>query len=105
MEPGFIFDVVDAVVEVEDADSIAAAWRLEELLGRRYGGSSGTNLMACLQLAEGMREQGCNGSIVTLLCDRGDRYAQTLFDHDWLAAHAIDPGPAHARLAARLQAA
>jgi cysteine synthase A len=105
VEPGFIFDVVDAVVEVEDADSIAAAWRLEELLGRRYGGSSGTNLMACLQLAEGMREQGCNGSIVTLLCDRGDRYAQTLFDHDWLAAHAIDPGPAHARLAARLQAA
>ncbi len=103
VEPGFVFDVVDAVVEVEDADSIAATWLLEDLLGRRYGGSSGTNLVACLQLAEAMRAQGTSGSIVTLLCDRGDRYAQTLFDRDWLATRAMDPRPAHARLAARLR--
>ncbi len=51
VEPGFMFDVVDAVIEVPDAASIAAAWLLEELLGRRYGGSSGTNLVGCLQLA------------------------------------------------------
>jgi cysteine synthase A len=102
-EPGFTFDVVDAVVEVEDAESISAAWLLEELFGRRYGGSSGTNLAACLRLAESMRERGEAGSIATLLCDRGERYAQTLFDRGWLAAHGIDPQPA--RLAARLQLA
>src|SRR5687768_9558133 len=69
VEPGFVFEVVDEVLEVPDALSIAAAWRLETLLGRRYGGSSGTNLVACLQLAAAMRARGERGAIVTLLCD------------------------------------
>ena len=102
-EPGFVYAVVDAVEEVEDTESIAASWLLEDLLGRRYGGSSGTNLAACVRLAEAMRQRGRTGSIVTLLCDRGERYAQTLFDPGWLAARGIDPVPARAALAARLQ--
>ena len=85
--------VVDAVVEVPDADSIAAAWLLEDLFGRRYGGSSGTNLVACLRLAAAMRARGERGSIVSLLCDRGERYEQTLFDREWLARQGIDPAP------------
>ncbi|HSR65252.1 MAG TPA: pyridoxal-phosphate dependent enzyme [Xanthomonadaceae bacterium] len=102
VEPGFVFDVVDAVVEVDDAQSIAAMGVLEELLGRRYGGSSGTNLVACLQLACAMRARGGHGSIVSLLCDRGERYEQTLFDRDWLAARGIDPAPARTALRACL---
>ena len=51
VEPSFLFNVVDKVIEVDDDTSIAAAWLLEELFGTRYGGSSGTNLAACLQLA------------------------------------------------------
>lgn len=90
VEPGFVFEVVDRVIEVPDRGSIAAAWLLENLLGHRYGGSSGTNLVACLQLAATMRVRGERGSIVSLLCDRGERYAQTLFDAPWLAAHGID---------------
>jgi cysteine synthase A len=70
-EPGFLFEVVDEVIEVPDAASIAGAQLLEQELGRRYGGSSGTNLVACLQLAERMRARGGHGSIVRLLCDRG----------------------------------
>jgi cysteine synthase A len=91
VEPGFLFDVVDHVIEVPDTASIAAALFLEACLGRRYGGSSGTNLIACLQLASAMRACGEAGSIVTLLCDRGERYEQTLFDPDWRAARAIHP--------------
>jgi cysteine synthase A len=90
VEPGFLFEVVDDVVEVEDAVSIAATWLLQELLGRRYGGSSGTNLAACLQLAARMRARGEHGSIVSLLCDRGERYDDTLFDRAWLANHGIE---------------
>ncbi len=101
-EPGFLYDVVDAVEEVDDAESIAAAWRLEDLLGRRYGGSSGTNLVACLRLAAAMRARGETGSIVSLLCDRGERYAETLFDPAWLAAQGIALAPAQARLDAAL---
>jgi cysteine synthase A len=93
VESGFLFEVVDDVVEVPDAASIAAAWLLEEWIGHRYGGSSGTNLVACLQLATRMRAAGERGSIVSLLCDRGERYAETLFDPHWLTAQNIDPLP------------
>ena len=84
VEPSFLFEVVDKVIEVEDAASCAGAWLLEELTGRRFGGSSGTNLVASLQLAARMRDDGKRGSIVTLLCDRGERYADTVFNRDWL---------------------
>jgi cysteine synthase A len=93
VEPGFLFEIVDDVIEVPDAASIAAAWQLESLLGRRYGGSSGTNFVACLRLAARMRVRGERGSIVSLLCDRGERYDQTLFDPGWLARQGLDPHP------------
>ena len=93
VEPCFLFDVIDHVVEVPDAASIAAAWMLDEQFGHRYGGSSGTNFVACLHLAAVMRERGERGSIVGLLCDRGERYAETLFDPAWLDLHGIDRAP------------
>ena len=102
VEPGFVFEVVDEVIEVPDAESIAAAWQLETLFGRRYGGSSGTNLVACLHLAAAMRERGECGSIISLLCDHGERYQQTLFDHDWLRARDVDLAAALNCIASRL---
>lgn len=98
VEPGFLFDVVDEVIEVPDAASIAAMQLLESLFGRRYGGSSGTNLVACLALAASMRARGARGSIVSLLCDRGERYDETLSDPEWLRARSVDPAPWHAAL-------
>ena len=103
VEPGFLFNVVDEVIEVPDAASVAAAWLLQELFGHRYGGSSGTNLVACLELAARMRANGERGSIVTLLCDRGERYAQTLFEPHWLACHGIEPAAWDAALRATLR--
>jgi cysteine synthase A len=91
VEPSFLFDVVD---EVDDTTSIAGVCLLRELFGFRHGGSSGTNLAACLQLAARMRERGERGSVVSLLGDRGERYEQTLFDRAWLETHGIDPNPA-----------
>lgn len=89
IEPGFMFDVVDKVIEVTDDASCSAAWFLEQQLGRRYGGSSGTNLIACLQLAKQMQARQETGSIVSLLCDRGERYAETIFNPSWLALNGI----------------
>lgn len=83
---------------MSDDASIAAMRLLEEHLGRRYGGSSGTNLVACLQLAARMRERGQTGSIVSLLCDPGERYDRTLYDPEWLQRQGIDPASADAAL-------
>jgi cysteine synthase A len=102
VEPGFLFEIVDDVIEVPDEASIAAAWELERLFGRRYGGSSGTNLVACLQLAARMHARGQRGSIVSLLCDRGERYDGTLFNPDWLRSRQVDIAPWSAALRATL---
>ena len=35
---------------------------------------------------------GVSGSVVTLICDSGERYVDTYFNDDWLAAHDLQPG-------------
>jgi len=47
-----------------------------------------------------MQSRGVRGSIVSLLCDRGERYAQTLFDSSWLRARGLDPQAAREKLPA-----
>jgi cysteine synthase A len=37
-----------------------------------------------LQLAKKMRDNGECGSIVTLLCDSGDRYLDTYYNPQWV---------------------
>ncbi|HVX53715.1 MAG TPA: PLP-dependent cysteine synthase family protein, partial [Nocardioides sp.] len=61
------------------------------------GPSTGTNVWAALGVIGRMRAAGESGSVVTLLCDAGERYLTTYFDDDWVAAHGIDLDPyAHA---------
>jgi cysteine synthase A len=93
VEPCFAFELADAVHEVEDGASIAGALLLERWTGTRYGGSSGTNLVAALALAHAMQARGARGSIALLLCDRGERYADTLFNEGWRAQQGLDPAP------------
>jgi cysteine synthase A len=98
VEPSFIPGVVDRMIVVPDVASIAAARVLSRRLGRRCGGSSGTNLWACALLATEMAGAGERGSIVSILCDHGDRYASTYFNDDWLADAGFDVAPWEARL-------
>ncbi|MEV3937712.1 PLP-dependent cysteine synthase family protein [Glycomyces sp. NPDC049804] len=104
VEPSFIPELVDRMVKVDDAESIACARWASARLGRRLGGSTGTNLVAALAIIAEMREAGRGGSIVTLLCDSGQRYGGTYFDDDWVAAQGIDLAAARARLAPLLPA-
>ena len=98
VEPSFIPGVVDRMIAVPDVASIAAARVLSRRLGRRCGGSSGTNLWACAQLATEMAGAGERGSIVSILCDHGDRYASTYFSDAWLAENDFDVAPWEARM-------
>jgi cysteine synthase len=103
VEPSFIPSIIDHMVAVADADSLGAMRALAATLGRRVGGSTGTNIVACAALIEEMAARGEQGSIVTLLCDEGDRYACTYYDDAWLADNGIDWRPAEARIATLLR--
>lgn len=98
VEPSFVGGVVDRMMGVPDAASVAATRLLHERTGRRAGGSTGTNLWGALQLAEEMRAAGERGSIVTLLCDRGDRYEHSIYSDDWAEAHGMDVASHRAEL-------
>ena len=74
-----IFDAskVDEVLEVSEADARAMAKRLAKEEGIFSGMSSGGATVAALRLCEQLEE----GVVVSIICDRGDRYLSSdLFD-------------------------
>lgn len=85
VEPSFIRTVVDRMERVPDAASIAAVHFLEKVMGRKCGASTGTNFYATLKLMCEMKAAGEKGSMVTMICDPGERYIDTYYSADWLA--------------------
>ena len=98
VEPSFVPDVIDRMIRVPNAGSYAAMRHLERLVGRRYGGSTGTDFYGALQLACEMAARGEQGSIVTLACDPGERYLDTYYSDAWLAANGYDVAPYRAQV-------
>jgi cysteine synthase len=81
--------VIDAMVKVPDVWSLAAMRALSQQLGRLVGGSTGTNLIAALACADHMKQRHQTGSIVTLLCDAGERYRDRYFNDHWLHSQGL----------------
>ena len=93
VEPSFVCDVIDRVERVPDAATVASL--------RFSSGRSGSavqaappalNLWGGLTLAAEMLRAG-EGSVVTLLCDPGDRYGHTYYDDRWVAAQGLNLAP------------
>jgi cysteine synthase A len=93
VEPSFTPSVIDRMYRVPDAASIAAMRWTTEVTGRSVGGSTGTAMWAVAMLVDEMRTRGEQGSIVTLICDGGERYARTYLSDSWLAAQNLDIAP------------
>jgi cysteine synthase len=93
VEPSFVPDVIDHMIKIPDAASIAAMHVLSERLFRRVGGSTGTNFFGLCWIAACMMAEGERGSLVSLICDSGDRYTSTYYDPDWLDRNNIDIEP------------
>ncbi len=90
VEPSFIPGVIDDMMRVPDSATIVAMQWLETVLGRKVGASTGTNMWGVLSLATQMRDAGQTGSIVTLLCDSGERYLESYYNPEWVAANIGD---------------
>lgn len=99
VEPSFLPGVVDRMMVVPDSASVAAAQHVSAVLNRRVGPSTGTNIWGAFKLLAEMVAQRRGGSVVTLLADSGDRYADTYFDREWLASHGLNPSESASVLA------
>ncbi|KJF96463.1 MULTISPECIES: PLP-dependent cysteine synthase family protein [Photobacterium] len=90
VEPSFIPDVINEMRKIPDAASVATVHWLEKIIGRKAGASTGTNLFGVLQIAAEMKQRGETGSIVTLLCDSGERYLDTYYNPEWISENIGD---------------
>ena len=102
VEPSFIPTLVERMEVVSNLESVAAMHALTGLLGRKVGPSTGTNFVAMLRLANEMRAQQTPGSVLSLLCDAGERYEKTYHDAGWVKAQFGDTTPARHHLATLL---
>jgi len=69
----FIPKVIDHMMRVPDEAALAAKCVLLRRLGRRVGGSAGDK-----------------GSLVTLICDSGERYGHTYYSDEWITAQGFN---------------
>jgi cysteine synthase A len=90
VEPSFIPGVIDHMIKVPDEASFATIHFLQKILNRQCGGSTGTNVYAAFQLMAEMQQKGQHGSVVSLICDGGERYQHTYYNDEWLAANGYD---------------
>jgi cysteine synthase A len=102
VEPSFTMSVIDRMIQVPDAASIGAMRWTTNVTGRSVGGSTGTAMWGVAMLISEMLAAGERGSVVTLICDGGERYSHTYGSDEWLAAQNIDIRPYQEALAAFL---
>jgi cysteine synthase A len=93
VEPSFIPSVIDRMIKVPDAASYATIHFLQQMLDRRCGGSTGTNVYAAFEIIAELNAAGESGSVVSMLCDGGERYLDTYYNPDWLKQKGFDLNP------------
>ena len=72
---------VDDALQITDEEALPVLFDLIKTQGLVLGGSSGINVAAAIRIA---RELGPGHTIVTILCDGGQRYQSKLFNPDFL---------------------
>ena len=72
--------------EVLDQEMIPILQSLQQMEGLAIGGSAGVNVAGAIRVAE---ELGPGHTIVTVLCDRADRYATKLYNSDFLNSRGL----------------
>ena len=68
-------------LQIPDEEALPIVFDLLSEEGLCLGGSSGINVAAAIRMA---RELGPGHTVVTILCDSGNRYQSKLFNPDFL---------------------
>ena len=77
---------IDDAVRIDDQSALDTIYELLWREGLFLGGSVGINVAGAVETA---RRLGPGHTIVTVLCDSGDRYRSRLYDGDWLATKGL----------------
>lgn len=72
---------IDSALQITDEEALPVIFDLIKTQGLVLGGSSGINVAAAIRVA---RDLGPGHTIVTILCDGGQRYQSKLFNPDFL---------------------
>ncbi|HEY2836610.1 MAG TPA: cysteine synthase A [Rhizomicrobium sp.] len=80
---------IDDAYEITDDEALPIIFDLLEREGLCLGGSSGINIAGAIRMA---RDLGPGHTIVTMLCDYGNRYQSKLFNPDFLKGKGL-PAP------------
>lgn len=91
--PSFVPEVIDRMICVPDVASIAAMRWLAQRHGLVYGPSTGINFIGMLYHAAAARDAGTSETIVSLACDSGERYRQTVYSDEWASSVGLDLEP------------
>ncbi|KQS80110.1 cysteine synthase [Rhizobium sp. Leaf384] len=76
----------DYAYRIPDAEAVPLVFDLIEKEGLCLGGSSGINIAGAIRMA---RDLGPGHTIVTILCDYGNRYQSKLFNPDFLKSKGL----------------
>ena len=77
---------IDDAVFVPDQDTVAMVYSLLREEGLFVGASTGCNVAGAVSVA---RALGPGHTIVTMLCDGGQKYMSRLFNREWIAGRGI----------------
>ena len=79
-------NLINHMIQVTNEQSFAAMHFISDILERKVGGSTGTNVYGSFTLLRDMLARGDEGSLVTMICDSGFLYENTYYDRQWLKA-------------------
>jgi cysteine synthase len=81
---------IDYAYRIDDAEMLLAIYDLMEFEGLVMGGSTGINVAGAIRMAKDM---GPGHTIVTLLCDHGQRYQSKVFNPEFLREKGLPVPP------------
>ncbi|ADG97256.1 Pyridoxal-5'-phosphate-dependent protein beta subunit [Segniliparus rotundus DSM 44985] len=83
------YELLDEGVKVSDVDAFATARVIARRTGLLIGGSSGGCVHAALQKLPDLPD---GSTVVSIVCDGGEKYLDTVFDEQWMAVRGLlDP--------------
>ena len=82
--------IVDKAYQISDKEALEVIFELNQLEGICLGGSSGINIAGAIRMA---REMGPGHTIVTILCDYGQRYQSKVYNPEFLREKGLPVPP------------